>query len=129
MNEKSKLFSKLVRICRTHKDNMISGSVLQKLVVAHPALTDPVKIVLKYTAYKGWIYSGISRWSLDRLILTNAFGISYSFCARGLLLPSGISVTVTLTKGICTVTNFPFRYPHIHGYLPSYNVPHNLVNF
>lgn len=42
---------------------------------AHPALSDPSKVVLKYTAYKGWIYSGISRWSLDRLILTNAFGV------------------------------------------------------
>jgi len=102
--------------------------VLQKLVVAHPAVTDPVKVVLKYTAYKGWIYSGISRWSLDRLIITNSFGLSYSFCARGLLLPSGISVTVSLTKGVCSMSNFPFRYPHVHQFPPPPSSSHGHTN-
>ena len=53
---------------------MVAGSVLQRIVVAHPAITEPIKVQLKYTAYNGWLYSGISRWSMDRLILTNAYG-------------------------------------------------------
>ena len=59
---------------RSAKDNMVAGSVLQRIIVAHPAITEPVKVQLKYTAYNGWLYSGISRWSMDRLILTNAYG-------------------------------------------------------
>lgn len=54
---------------------MIAGSVLQRVVVAHPMLTIPVKINLKYTAYQGWLYSGISRWSMDRIVVTDARGV------------------------------------------------------
>lgn len=54
---------------------MIAGSILQRIVVAHPALTNPIKINLKYTAYQGWLYSGISRWSMDRIVITDARGV------------------------------------------------------
>lgn len=38
------LFSVFLDELRTPKDNMVAGSVLQRLVVAHPALTNPVRI-------------------------------------------------------------------------------------
>lgn len=97
---------------------MVAGSVLQRLVVAHPMLTTPVRVNLRYTAYQGWLYSGISRWSMDRIIVTNGNGKEYSFCTRGLLLPSGITVTVTLTAGLCV--NTLHAAPPSHPNFPNY---------
>ena len=42
----------------THDELLTSGAKIEKLIVAHPALDDPIEIQILYIAYEGWIYSG-----------------------------------------------------------------------
>ena len=44
----------------THDELLTSGAKIEKLIVAHPALSQPTEIQILYTSYEGWIYSG--RW-------------------------------------------------------------------
>ena len=58
------------------KESMVAGASMQKLIVAHPAIV-PASVTLKYTAYNGWVYSGISRWSLERFVIIDSYGKRY----------------------------------------------------
>ena len=42
----------------THDELLTSGAKIEKLIVAHPALSQPTEVQILYIAYEGWIYSG-----------------------------------------------------------------------
>ena len=42
----------------THDELLTSGAKIEKLIVSHPALSEPTEIQILYVAYEGWIYSG-----------------------------------------------------------------------
>ena len=41
-----------------HDELLTSGAKIEKLIVSHPALSEPTDIQILYIAYEGWIYSG-----------------------------------------------------------------------
>lgn len=47
---------------------------MQSLIVAHPSLINLTHVLLKYSKYKGWIYSGDESWSIDKVFLTDSDG-------------------------------------------------------
>jgi hypothetical protein len=55
-------------------EELIVGRRLSRIVVAHPVLRGFQSATLLYTAYAGWISSGLAKWSVDSLSLTDSFG-------------------------------------------------------
>lgn len=118
----------------TRKDEeLLVGSVLQKIVVPHPAVSNLEAIEvniedarkgaciywhvysyapyfsvfvlqIKYTAYSGWISSGLVSWSIDKVAIIDSFGKALSVCRKGLSLESGKPVYLPLFPGECNVS-------------------------
>jgi len=105
----------------THDELLTSGAKIEKLIVAHPALDDPIEIQILYIAYEGWIYSGRYQWSVDKLTITDGFGKKRSFCKeQGELLPSGIPVAGKLKIGDCLASSPGLHKPDFTGqFLPK----------
>ncbi|XP_066593077.1 uncharacterized protein [Prorops nasuta] len=88
----------------TRKDEeLLVGAILQKIVVPHPAVTNLEAIEIKYTAYSGWISSGLVSWSIDKVAIVDSFGKTLSICKKGLTLESGRSVYLPLYPGECNI--------------------------
>ncbi|KAL7299131.1 hypothetical protein TKK_0008209 [Trichogramma kaykai] len=89
----------------TKKDDeeLLVSAILQKIVVPHPALMNIDALEIKYTAYSGWIQSGLVSWSVDKVSLTDPHNNVLSICKRGLILESGKPVYLPLFKGDCSV--------------------------
>ncbi|CAH1395700.1 unnamed protein product [Nezara viridula] len=82
-------------------EELVVGGSLSKIIVPHPALQEFNHIGLLYTAYSGWISSGLAKWSIDNVSLTDSFGNKLSICQKGLILESGIEVVLPLMPGSC----------------------------
>ncbi|XP_046477924.1 uncharacterized protein [Neodiprion pinetum] len=93
----------------TRKDDeeLLIGAILQKIVVPHPAVSDLEAIEVKYTAYSGWISSGLVSWSIDKVSIIDSFGNSLSVCRRGLILESNHPVYLPLYPGECNIPAEP----------------------
>lgn len=88
----------------TRKDEeLLVGSTLQKIVVPHPAVSNIESIEIKYTAYSGWISSGLVTWSIDKVALVDSFGKTLSICKKGLILESGRGTHLPLYPGDCEI--------------------------
>ncbi|XP_076278838.1 uncharacterized protein LOC143208345 [Lasioglossum baleicum] len=88
----------------TKKDEeLMVGSTLQKIIVPHPAISNLEAIEIKYTAYSGWISSGLVSWSIDKVAIIDSFGKTLSICRKGLSLESGKPVYLPLLSGECNV--------------------------
>ncbi|XP_029045226.1 uncharacterized protein LOC114877165 [Osmia bicornis bicornis] len=88
----------------TRKDEeLLVGSILQKIVVPHPAISSMEAIEIKYTAYSGWISSGLVSWSIDKVAIIDSFGKTLSICRKGLTLESGKPVYLPLFPGECNI--------------------------
>ncbi|XP_018358818.1 PREDICTED: uncharacterized protein LOC108758381 isoform X1 [Trachymyrmex cornetzi] len=88
----------------TRKDEeLLVGAILQKIVVPHPAVTHLEAIEIKYTAYSGWISSGLVSWTIDKVTIIDSFGKILSVCKKGLILESGRSVYLPLYPGECNI--------------------------
>lgn len=53
------------------------GQSISKIVVPHPILAEPTKIQIMYTAYSGWLSSGLTQWKIDKVTLSDSFGKMY----------------------------------------------------
>ncbi|XP_039295518.1 LOW QUALITY PROTEIN: uncharacterized protein LOC111056619 [Nilaparvata lugens] len=82
-------------------DELSVGGALSRIIVPHPAVRHYVALQILYTAYSGWISSGLARWSIDKIILVDSLGQSLSVCKRGLVLESGIAALLPLYPGNC----------------------------
>lgn len=82
-------------------EELLVGSSLSKIIVPHPALQEFTHVGLLYTAYSGWISSGLAKWSIDNLSLMDSFGNKLSICHKGLVLESGIEIVLPLVPGSC----------------------------
>lgn len=61
--------------CRSKDDAALSvGETMKKIIVPHPALQGFNRVQITYTAYKGWLSNGLSKWSIDKFILTDSYG-------------------------------------------------------
>ncbi|XP_042231028.1 uncharacterized protein LOC121872363 [Homarus americanus] len=86
-----------------------AGKTTVRILVPHPALTEVHAVQLRYTAYNGWIYTGFSRWAIDKISLMDSFGNMLSFCHRGTTLISGKAMHLTLLPGDCVVRDAPLN--------------------
>ncbi|XP_012288462.1 uncharacterized protein LOC105704100 [Orussus abietinus] len=105
-------FNETFTMTRKDDEELLVGAILHKIVVPHPAILNLEAIEIKYTAYSGWISSGLVSWSIDKVGIVDSFGKSLSICKRGLTLESGRSVYLRLYPGECNIppepeTQFP----------------------
>ncbi|KAF5285939.1 hypothetical protein FQR65_LT13032 [Abscondita terminalis] len=89
----------------TKKDDeeMVLGHAISRIFVPHPILSEPTKIEILYTAYSGWISSGLTHWAIDKITLSDSFGKLSSVCQKALVLESGKPVTLPLYPGECNL--------------------------
>lgn len=60
--------------CRKDDEELKVGEALSRIMVPHPVLQEPKKVQILYTAYSGWWSSGLNKWIIDKIILTDSFG-------------------------------------------------------
>lgn len=91
----------------TDKDDaeLFAGDVISRILVPHPALGFPKSVSLTYKTYSGWLSKGLSHWNINKIVLTDYFGTSYSMCRNYMLLESGNPVSIKLQPGICELTD------------------------
>ena len=78
------------------------GDILTRIIVPHPAL-EPLAIEIVYIAYSGWISSGLKKWNIDKIKLSDSYGKYLSHCKKDLVLESKIPVTLKLFPGDCNI--------------------------
>lgn len=96
-------FNETFTMTRKDDEELLVGAILQKIVVPHPVVTNLEAIEIKYTAYHGWISSGLITWNIDKVLIVDSFGKSTSICKRGLTLESGKAVYLRLQQGDCVI--------------------------
>lgn len=91
----------------TEKDDaeLFAGDVISRILVPHPALGFPKSVSLTYKTYSGWLSKGLPHWNINKILLTDSFGNSYSMCRNYMLLESGLPVAIKLQPGICEITD------------------------
>ncbi|XP_015786678.1 pancreatic triacylglycerol lipase [Tetranychus urticae] len=87
----------------SESDEIKDESLIQGLVVAHPLVRNITSAIVKYTKYRGWIYSGKDFWGIDKIVLTNSDGEMISYCGYNTILEDSIPLQLELVKGNCTV--------------------------
>lgn len=60
----------------------------------------PKNLTVTYQVYRGWLTRGLSAWSINKVILSDSFGESYSLCKRT-KLESDRPHRITLQPGDC----------------------------
>lgn len=63
--------------CRKDDEQLHVGGSLSRILVPHPVMQEPRGVQLLYTAYSGWLSSGLARWSVDKVTLSDSFGKRY----------------------------------------------------
>lgn len=58
---------------RKDDEELKVGASLSKIIVPHPAIQEFTTVQILYTAYSGWISSGLAKWHIDRIVLTDAY--------------------------------------------------------
>ncbi|XP_042857442.1 uncharacterized protein LOC122243795 [Penaeus japonicus] len=100
-----------LQLTRSEDEAMEAGGKTMRILVPHPAISEVTGVQLRYTAYKGWIYSGFSRWAIDQIVLMDSFGKTLSFCNRGTTLVSEKVMQFSLLPGECPVREVPLGPP------------------
>ncbi|CAG4937089.1 unnamed protein product [Colias eurytheme] len=73
-----------------------------RVLVPHPALGVPLRATLHYAPYGGWLSAGAKRVHLDKLLITDSFGKTSSFC-KLLWLVTDESIQLPLYPGDCEI--------------------------
>lgn len=91
----------------TEKDDaeFFAGDVMSRILVPHPALGFPHSITLAYKPYSGWLTKGLQQWTIHKIVLTDSFGESMSFCQRRIELDSDKPVYLKLQPGDCYIAD------------------------
>ncbi|XP_055298643.1 uncharacterized protein LOC129566587 isoform X2 [Sitodiplosis mosellana] len=91
----------------TDKDDaeLFAGDVISRILVPHPALGFPKSVSLTYKTYSGWLSKGLPHWNINKIVLTDYYGNSYSMCQNYMLLESGNPITIKLQPDICQITD------------------------
>nr|XP_018906706.1 PREDICTED: uncharacterized protein LOC109036788 [Bemisia tabaci]XP_018906707.1 PREDICTED: uncharacterized protein LOC109036788 [Bemisia tabaci] len=88
-------------ITQKEDEELLAGRTVSRIIVPHPALQEFRAVQVLYIAYSGWLSSGLPRWSIDKVTLTDTFGKSLSVCKKDLVLESGIGIVLPLLSGEC----------------------------
>ena len=54
---------------RKDDEELTVGKAISKIIVPHPVLEHFTSIALVYTAYSGWISSGLLQWGVSSVFL------------------------------------------------------------
>lgn len=85
---------------RRDDQELFTGDFISKIIVPHPALNFPKNITVTYQVYRGWLTRGLSSWSINKVVLSDSFGESYSLC-KPMKLESAKPHRMTLQPGDC----------------------------
>lgn len=91
----------------TDKDDaeLFAGDVISRILVPHPALGFPKSVSLTYKTYSGWLSKGLPHWNINKIVLTDYYGTTYSMCRNYMLLESGNPITIKLQPDNCQITD------------------------
>ncbi|KAJ8960019.1 hypothetical protein NQ318_009455 [Aromia moschata] len=95
---------------RKEDEEMTLGDSIARILVPHPILSQPTRIEILYTAYSGWLSSGLTQWRLDKVTLMDSFGKASSVCKNNLILESGVPVILPLYPGNCNLPKETFDF-------------------
>lgn len=73
------------------------------MIKLHNYFNNVLSRQIKYTAYSGWISSGLVFWTIDKVAIVDSSGKTLSVCRKGLILDSGQSVYLPLYPGECNI--------------------------
>jgi hypothetical protein len=59
---------------RKEDEEMKLGESISRILVPHPILSEPSSIQILYTAYSGWLSSGLTQWRMDKVTISDSFG-------------------------------------------------------
>ncbi|CAD6204350.1 GSCOCG00009934001-RA-CDS, partial [Cotesia congregata] len=96
-------FNETFTMTRKDDEELLVGTILHKIVVPHPVIVNLKAVEVKYTAYSGWISSGLVSWDIDKISVLDSFGKSISVCKKSLSLESENSVYLLLYPGECNI--------------------------
>lgn len=97
------LLNETFMMTRKEDEEMVLGQSISRILVPHPILAEPNQIQILYTAYSGWLSSGLTQWRMDKVTLMDSFGKTSSVCKKNLVLDSGVPVTLPLYPGECNL--------------------------
>nr|CAI5836298.1 unnamed protein product [Callosobruchus analis] len=103
------LLNETFMMTRKEDEEMTLGQSISRIIVPHPILAQPTRIEILYTAYSGWLSSGLAQWRLDKVTLMDSFGKMSSVCKKNLILRSGVPVLLPLYPGECNLPKDPFE--------------------
>lgn len=117
-DNKNNIVTQFAIFFRDVDDLLTSGTKIEKIITVHPVI-EPVKALLLYDAYDGWIFSGRLVWRVDRIALKEGrTGSILSHCKSNeaeTVLRSGIPSEFSLMAGDCILPSIG----------PDYFFPHN----
>ncbi|TMW42475.1 hypothetical protein DOY81_012446 [Sarcophaga bullata] len=93
------------KISEKDDSEFFAGDIVSKIIVPHPALGFPTTLSLNYKPYSGWLSKGLPHWDIDKVVLTDSYGRSYSLCKPNTKLSSGAPVRFKLKPGNCELDN------------------------
>lgn len=64
----------MLRNFRKDDEEMTLGQSISRILVPHPILAQLTRIEILYTAYTGWLSSGLTQWKMDKVTLMDSFG-------------------------------------------------------
>lgn len=100
----------LINFTHSRDDQEIfAGDYISKIIVPHPGLHFPKILTITYHVYRGWLSRGLNSWSVNKVILSDSFGESFSLC-KLIELESGNPVRITLVNGDCREKEY---YPDV----------------
>lgn len=67
-------FNETFMMTKKEDEEMKLGQTISKILVVHPVLQEPTKIQIVYSAYSGWLSSGLTQWKIDKITLKDSFG-------------------------------------------------------
>ncbi|XP_028036396.1 uncharacterized protein LOC114247597 [Bombyx mandarina] len=83
------------------REDSVEGVRFSRVIVPHPALGVPLRASVHYGAYSGWLSAGAKAVNLHKLLITDSFAKTSSFCKKGMRLLSEETIELPLFPGNC----------------------------
>lgn len=104
------------------REDTLNGSArFTKVVVPHPALGVPIRATVHYAGYSGWLSASAKSIHIHKLLITDSFAKTSSFCNKGIQLLSEESIIMPLYPGNCEL-------PQNYELLNTSNANHEFYN-
>lgn len=88
----------------TKREDIVNGSArFTRVLVPHPALGVPLRATVHYAGYNGWLSASLKSIHIHKLLITDSFAKTSSFCKKGIQLLSEESIEMPLYPGDCEV--------------------------